>query len=289
MQLQLRKFDISSISHDKVIILLGKRGTGKSVLVRDVLYNNRDIPVGSIVSPTEQSNHFYSDMVPHIFIHDELTPEIISKVIQRQLKQNKSIEKQKKVYGSSSIDSRMFLILDDCMFDSSWTHDKGIRYLFMNGRHLPLMLLITMQHPLGIPPSLRTNVDFVFILRENVVSNRKKIWVNYAGMFPTFDAFCQVMDQCTEDYECLVINNNVQSNKLEDQVFWYKADIRDNFKIGSREVWDLARRTKPAKCSWGGDDDNSDYDSEDEPAFDAKALLQGKKNTVPISVRKSIY
>ena len=34
-------------------------------------------------------------------------------------------------------------------------------------------------------------------------------------MFPTFDIFCQVMDQCTEDYNCLVINNNAKSNKVE--------------------------------------------------------------------------
>ena len=31
------------------------------------------------------------------------------------------------------------------------------------------------------------------------------------------------MDQCTENYECLVISNNAKSNKLEDQIFWYKA------------------------------------------------------------------
>ena len=35
-------------------------------------------------------------------------------------------------------------------------------------------------------------------------------------MFPTFEMFAQVMDQCTEDYCCLVIHNNAKSNKLED-------------------------------------------------------------------------
>ena len=43
-------------------------------------------------------------------------------------------------------------------------------------------------------------------------------------MFPTFESFAQVMDQCTENYECLVINNNAKSNKLQDQIFWYKAE-----------------------------------------------------------------
>ena len=94
-----------------------------------------------------------------------------------------------------------------------------------------------MQYPLGIPPNLRTNIDYVFILREPYLSNRKRIWENYAGMFPTFESFCQVMDQCTENYECLVIHNNAKSNKLQDQVFWYKASPHDDFHIGHPSFW----------------------------------------------------
>ena len=40
---------------------------------------------------------------------------------------------------------------------------------------------------------------------------------NYAGMFPTFESFAQIMDQCTENYECLVINNNAKA-QLNDQI-----------------------------------------------------------------------
>ena len=77
-------------------------------------------------------------------------------------------------------------------------------------------------YPLGVPPNLRTNIDYTFILREPYIANRKRIYENYAGMFPTFESFCQVMDQCTENYECLVVSNNAKSNKLEDQIFGTK-------------------------------------------------------------------
>jgi hypothetical protein len=103
------------------------------------------------------------------------------------------------------------------------------------------MLVITMQYPLGVPPNLRTNIDYTFILREPYLTNRKRIYENFAGMFPTFESFCQVMDQCTENYECLVVSNNVKSNKLEDQIFWYKATGHRDFKLGSKEFWDLSR------------------------------------------------
>ena len=137
----------------------------------------------------------------------------------------------------SKLDPRSFMILDDCMYDDSWTHDKNIRYLFMNGRHQKVFFLITMQYPLGIQPALRTNVDFVFILREPYLNNRKRIFDNYAAAFPSFEFFCQIMDQCTQNFECLVIDNTSLSAKLEDCVFWYKADTHPDFRIGAPQFW----------------------------------------------------
>jgi hypothetical protein len=237
--LNLKKFDMNEIKDDKVVVLIGKRDTGKSFLCRDILFRHRGIPVGQVISGTEGANQFYSKMVPKLFIHDEFKPEIVENILKRQ---KIMIEKINQAGGGAdqSIDPRAFLILDDCLYDNSWAKDKNMRSVFMNGRHFKLLFLLTMQYALGIPPNMRTNIDYVFILRENYVSNRKRLYEHYAGMFPTFEMFCQVMDQCTENYECLVINNNAKSNKLSDQVFWYKAEPRPDFKIGGSSYWDYS-------------------------------------------------
>jgi len=258
MSLELKKFDMKSISFKPnenkgpVVVLLGKRDTGKSFLVRDLLYYHQDIPIGTVISGTEEGNGFYTKMVPKLFIHNEYNTAIIENVLKRQRTVLKQVKKEMETFKRSSIDPRAFVILDDCLYDATWTRDKLMRLLFMNGRHWKIMLVITMQYPLGIPPTLRTNIDFVFILRENYIANRKRIYENYAGMFPTFESFSQVMDQCTENYECLVINNNAKSNKLEEQVFWYKADHHNDFKLGSKEFWEMSKNLT--------DDDEEKYD-----------------------------
>jgi hypothetical protein len=145
-----------------------------------------------------------------------------------------------------------------------------MRLLFMNGRHWKIMLIITMQYPLGIPPNLRTNIDYVFILREPYMTNRKRIWENYASMFPTMESFAAVMDQTTENYECLVINNNAKSNKLTDQIFWYKAENHPDFKLGSKEFWEISK-------SMGSDDEDEAYDPS----------KSKKKSAQPINVKKT--
>ena len=64
MEVQLRKFNMSQIKDDKVVVLVGKRETGKSFLCKDILYRHRDIPVGQVISGTEGANQFYSKIVP---------------------------------------------------------------------------------------------------------------------------------------------------------------------------------------------------------------------------------
>ena len=230
-EIQLRKFNMNEITHDKVVVFIGKRDTGKSFLCKDLLYHHQDIPVGQVISGTEAANSFYSAIVPQLFIHNEFRPEIIANILKRQKMMIMSMKQ------NASMDPRAFLILDDCLYDQSWIKDKNIRSPFMNGRHFKILFILTMQFALGIPPNLRTNIDYVFILRENYMSNRKRLYEHYAGMFPTFEMFCQVMDQCTENYECLVINNNSKSNKLQDQVYWYKAESHADFQIGGSQYW----------------------------------------------------
>jgi len=259
MTLELKKFDMRSISFKPnenkgpVVVLIGKRDTGKSFLVRDLLYYQQEIPIGTVISGTEEGNGFYGKMVPKLFVHNEYNTAIIENILKRQRTVLKQIKKEMETYKRSTIDPRAFVILDDCLYDNTWARDKMMRLLFMNGRHWKVMLVITMQYPLGIPPTLRTNIDYVFILRENYIANRRRIYENYAGMFPTFESFCQVMDQCTENYECLVINNNSKSNKLHDQVFWYKADNHGDFRLGSKEFWELSKGMKD-------DDEEEAYD-----------------------------
>ena len=56
MTLELKKFDMKNIRFDPtknagpVIVLIGRRDTGKSFLVRDLLYYHQNIPIGTVIS-----------------------------------------------------------------------------------------------------------------------------------------------------------------------------------------------------------------------------------------------
>lgn len=267
MNLQIKKFDPKSIGDNRVCVFVGKRGTGKTTLVTDILYNKKHIPVGIVMSGTEEGNSYYQNYVPDLFVYNDYSSEVIEKVIGRQ----------KKLVKQQAPNSHVFVLVDDCMYDRKMIRDKCIRGIFMNGRHWNIFFMLTMQYCMDLSPDLRANIDYVFILRENIIQNREKIYKNFFGIFPTFDMFNQVMNSCTENFECLVLDNTSKSNKIEDVVFWYKAKLRPSgsFKIGSPQFWNCHKSKYNPK--YDDDDINEKIDTS-----------KVKKNSIPITIKKKM-
>jgi hypothetical protein len=280
MKLEIKRFDISKVAADSVIVLCGKRNTGKSWALKDILSHHCDLPVGVVISPTETANGFFEKFIPKMLIYEEASEEVLKKFLDRQKNISTERKRELKRFGSSQIDARAFLILDDCLYDKRWINNIHVRSIFMNGRHYKIFFLITLQHAMGLPPVLRNNIDYIFIFRNNIRKEREKIFNHYAGMFPSFEAFEQVMLQTTENYECMVIDNKTQSNKLEDQIFWYKASDK-NFKMCSADLWEL-QNLEEQRQEMGY---KKDGDEDDEP-FDSGVFTK-KKNTNIIKVKKT--
>ena len=100
MSLSLKRFNMNRITDDSVIVMIGKRNTGKSFLTKDLLYHHQSIPAGTVISPTENANKFYSTIVPPIFIHDEYQPKITNEFMKRQKQLNRRL-----VQGDNYIDN----------------------------------------------------------------------------------------------------------------------------------------------------------------------------------------
>lgn len=226
MQIALRKFDASTIEDGKVCVIIGKRGSGKTILAKDILYYKRRLAAGLCCSGTEDGNCWYQQFIPDTFVYNDFDKAAIERLVARQ----RSLRKK-------GLTSNVFLILDDCLYDRKILREKVVRKLFMNGRHYGIFFLITAQYMLDLGPDLRTNIDYVFILRENIRANRERLWKAFGGIFPSFDQFSAVMDSVTANHGALVIDNTSKSNNIEDVAFWYVANPDRNFRMGSKAFW----------------------------------------------------
>jgi hypothetical protein len=206
------------------------RNTGKSTIIADILASKAHlVPVAQIFSGTEDSNHFFSEKFPGVCVFNKLDLEAVENFITRQ-----------KIAKSYLPNPWAFQIIDDCTDDPKILKRPIFQSYYKLGRHWKMIHILSLQYCLDVQPNIRANIDYTFILRESSKRFRKSLWENYASAIDNFDDFCDIMDAVTEDFTALVINNRVQSNKLEDCVFWYKAKkdrLPPNWKFGHPSAW----------------------------------------------------
>ena len=212
------------------IVVIGKPGTGKTTLITSLLYNKRHIiPVGMVISGTEDSNGHYSSIFPSTFVYNKYNEEKIRDFVKRQKIAKQHIQNPWAV-----------LLLDDCTDDPGLFKKPLQGSLYKNGRHYKMLYILSLHYCMDGRPAIRTNVDGTFILREPNIKNRKSLYENYASIIPDFTMFCDILDQITDDYTALYIHNSTNTNSWRECIFWYKAGIPPaDFRFGCREFWDF--------------------------------------------------
>jgi len=224
--IDLKKFNMASIKPNKKILFIGGTNTGKSVLIKDYLYYHQsEFPIVTLISPTEPYNKTFKNHVPAIFIHEQFSEELVEQLINRQKKISKDCEDDPSYINVNPCTA---IIMDDCLADIKlWKNDPNIKWIFENGRHANITLLMSMQYAVGIPPVLRANIQYVFLCKNTKIQEQKKLYDMYAGMFESFSQFRDTFKKCTQRFGCMVINNEAPSYEIEENVFFYRATVDD--------------------------------------------------------------
>lgn len=239
MDLEINEFDPKTIAPDATILVVGKRHTGKTTLTRDLMYHLKDqIDVCIGMNPTEMGNHNMEFFVPKCFIFHEFNEKKLHHVLEWQ---RRSVANQKA--------SRVGLIMDDCMAETVGSKSQkkkvmkseDIIKVFKLGRHMKLFYLNAMQYIKDAPPDIRGNVDLLFVFGTTSTVEREKLWKEYFAMFPSYKAFCQVFEACTQNYECIVLDTRKASHNVSECVMYYKATLHDKpFRVGRSIYWQLS-------------------------------------------------
>lgn len=232
MDIQINDFDLHEINQRRLdgssptILIIGGRGKGKSNLAKAIMRAVQKIPSGVVFSGTETSNPFYQDIVPPLFTFSHMDKNVISSIIEAQ----KKAEDKKDV----------FVLLDDMMFDPGFLRQPLMKSIFLNGRHYRITLLLTTQYAIDVPCGLRSNIDYVFLLRENNVHTCTKLYKNFGGVFPNQSLFFQAMKVCCADFGALVIDN------VNEKVHKIRLDLEHEhsakFRMFSPSVWKYAMK-----------------------------------------------
>ena len=235
MKLKLKKFNPVTISDNGLlgcfIVLIGRRNSGKSTLMKDLLGRMTDIDIVIGVSPTDDTNQLMTECIPKAFVFREASEDFLKNIM----------ESQQKRWSDNKKGLELCICLDDVAWDTAFFNSKTFKQLCFNGRHMHITVILAMQYALCIPPPIRAQVDLCITMSEKMLSNRKKLWEQFFGMM-TFTEFCQIMDKTTNGFECLCLWNRSRSNELDTMLYWYVAcyDFSKNVKTSNACFWTLS-------------------------------------------------
>ena len=192
---------------NKTVALFGKRGSGKSIMARQLIQDERNIFRNNVwlFSPTEKINHDYSDLISENHIFDSFSDSWASKLLAKLSTIPKSELKP------------ILLVFDDCGSERDWTTSKEFIKLFTRGRHLKLSVLTCNQYVYQLPRICRANLDFVLASQQpsqsvDILTDEFNI-----GLKP--EIFRNLYKQATMDYGFFVINNSSVKDDSQDNVY----------------------------------------------------------------------
>lgn len=239
MYKSLKRWDITRYNNielytnSSVIVIIGRRDTGKTTLIHDILHHVGIIPAGTIVS----HNASEYDSVVNSVCHSTYSASIMECVVRRQQYLFRMYSKENAIPFRRDVYRRAYVVLDNCIFDDSWTKDKLMKMMFMNGRLWNVMLIISMDYPLHILPMMSSQIDQIFIFGDPIKTYQNQLWVNYASnLLPAkFESqFYDIINQlacsngvATETtHDCIVLDGTFMRNSnfnLKKVMFKYKA------------------------------------------------------------------
>ena len=213
---KLRRFDPSVAPCFCTWLLVGRRRSGKSRLLFDLLHrtkHNYDIAFGT--AETAESYEKLSQIIPTGSCKKKYDEAFVRHIVSSLRNWHDDPSRARK---------RAVLILDDCMYNKKIMTSDVQREMYMNGRNFFLTTFNTTQYLVDIPPAIRTNVDFVICMKEPIRENRLKLYKYFFGIFPSFDSFEKTFNIVTENYGALVLDNTKTTCTVETNVFWYRGD-----------------------------------------------------------------
>jgi hypothetical protein len=197
-----------------LVVISGKQGSGKTMLVKYIVKNLRDKLRYGIVFCQTAFNTPNCDYIDEKYIHTKYDPQILYNLMKIQA----SIPKERRPLA--------FIIFDDCIVDS-YHNDKWFNQLITQTRHYNVLVIITTQYVNKLSPMLRENCFQCAIFAADTHRVINSLYESYGqSKFDTYNDFKKYLLENTKDhqfiwydrqqssYQSLKLPKNIKCKKL---------------------------------------------------------------------------
>ena len=180
-------------------LYIARRNSGKSYLMRHLLHvlaRGKRFKWVIVISPTSFTQEWGS-IVGSDNVLSKFDPEQVGHLMDRQGE-----------LREDGVDNPGLLILDDCLGAANFQSDLFTR-IASAGRHYRVSVWVACQHMFKMPPVIRTNSDYLFILGTQNDRVIKALWDEFGGLgFDDWKAFRAHAAAAVKDFGSLVVDTH---------------------------------------------------------------------------------
>lgn len=238
-KLKVTKFNPNDIQDNSFIVTIGKKGSGRSTLVKDLCYNmNNKNKFDIVIAISEMAGEkdVFSQFVPDCFIFDSYC--------------NKSFELLiwfLEFIAKNKFQLNVLMIIDHTSLSNNKLRlfeNQALERLVLNHQKLGITMILNLQYCIQLPWFIYTRVNYCFSFKESFLSARNRLKHYFFRMFESMNAFSTYHDACTQNYECMVLDNVKNSYNIENNLFFYKANPNiPEFTIGRQNQFGWLEHT----------------------------------------------
>ncbi len=219
---------------DTTVVVLGPRGSGKTVFMKWLMYCMRKkLDVAAVFCPTRDTREEYHQFIPKSHVYPEYSKIRLGAIYETQRKLHEQVTQS----GHGSKLNNLGIILDDCMFDKEEVKGKAIRAIMMNGRHENVFFVNAVQYVVDFPKDLRSQVGVLVVFPLSGLFLKSAYDHMLNGAFDSYEE-CVATFGALREHECLVFDANAKAKKRP-YLFFCKANPDlPLFRVGADWWWE---------------------------------------------------
>lgn len=201
-----------------VVAFIAPRGSGKSTLIRYVLYELRrrwDLAVAFVGSP-EAASSMRAYIHPSFIFYGCDTSELNDRL--------EAVVDESEAMAAKGTPRRICIILEDLGDDRKFMRaNPALKRICARGRHSGITLVFSAQQAHQLPPDVRANIDALTCLFTKG-EERESIRKAFFGSLSKSE-FDFVVGTLCRDFQAIVLDTTHQSGDVSNSVFFTKAPL----------------------------------------------------------------